>query len=347
MKDEMLTKPGQTKTTVAEIAKRAGVSKATVDRVLNDRKGVQVHTRQHVLSIVRQLNGNESKPPTGLLEAIELDFVIPDNRNAFLAEQARHIQSYCHSVEGVSATIHHLTNANEQAVLQAIGKISDASDGVGIIGMDTAKVRHALRGLNARNIPVITLASDIRQIGRRAYIGIDNYAAGRLAGYLVGKLIAAPGAKAAIILGLRAYLGHEEREMGFRSVLRDQFPHIKIVAEHEVSEDNICARDTLLDLLKVHPDLNGIYCIGAGQTGIIDALNITDKAQSITVIGHGLTDDTRQYLIDGAMDVIINENAEEEARAAVDHLVASARGHVQPALPSIAIQAIFPENIPL
>lgn len=342
-----MTRPGQTKTTVAEIAKRAGVSKATVDRVLNSRDGVQVHTRQHVLSAVRQLKGDEPATPTALLDTIELDFVIPDYRNAFLAEQAHHIETYCRSIEGVSATIHHLTSANEGAVLQAISKISDASHGVGIIGVDTAKVRHALRGLTGRNIPVVTLASDIRQIGRRAYIGMDNYAAGRLAGYLVGKLIAAPRAKTAIILGLRAYLGHEEREMGFRSVLRDQFPHIKIVAEHEVAEDNICARDTLLDLLKVHPDLNAIYCIGSGQTGIIDALNITDKAQSITVIGHGLTNDTRQYLIDGAMDAIINENAEEEARAAVDHLVAAARGHAPPAAQSIAIQAIFPENIPL
>lgn len=343
----MLTKPGQTKITVAEIAKRAGVSKATVDRVLNSRDGVQIHTRQHVLSTVRQLNGDEPIAPTGLLETIELDFVIPDYRNAFLAEQAHHIESYCRSIEGVSSTIHHLSSANEEAVLQAISEISDASDGVGIIGVDTAKVRHALRGLTTHKIPVVTLASDIRQIDRRAYIGIDNYAAGRLAGYLMGKLVAAPRAKTAIILGLRAYLGHEEREMGFRSVLRDQFPHIKIVVEHEVAEDNICARDTLLDLLKVQPDLNGIYCIGSGQTGIIDALNITGKAQSVTVIGHGLTDDTRQYLIDGAMDAIINENAKEEARAAVDHLVAAARGHAQPALHPIAIQAIFPENIPL
>ncbi|WP_306256749.1 LacI family DNA-binding transcriptional regulator [Pararhizobium sp. IMCC21322] len=342
-----MTRPRQTKTTVAEIAKRAGVSKATVDRVLNGRDGVQLHTRQHVLSTVRQLNGDDPTTPTGLHETVELDFVFPDYRNPFLADQAHHIESYCRSIEGVSVTTHHLTSATEAAVLQAINKISDASDGVGIIGVDTAKVRHALRGLDARNIPVVTLASDIRQINRRAYIGIDNYAAGRLAGYLMGKLIVAPRAKTAIILGLRAYLGHEEREMGFRSVLRDQFPHVKIVAEHEVAEDNICARDTLLELLKIHPDLNGIYCIGAGQTGIIDALNITDKAQSITVIGHGLTDDTRQYLIDGAMDAIINEDAEEEARSAVDHLVAAARGHTQPAPPSIAIQAIFPENIPL
>lgn len=347
MRDAFLTVTGQSKTTVAEIAKRAGVSKATVDRVLNGRGGVQVHTKQHVLSVVRQLNGDEPTTPTDFVESIEFDFVIPDYRNAFLTEQARLIETYCRSIEGVSVTIHHLTSANEEAVLQAINKIGDTSGGVGIVGLDTAKVRHALRGFNGRNIPIVTLASDIRQIGRSAYIGIDNYAAGRLAGYLMGKLIALPRAKAAIILGLRAYLGHEEREMGFRSVLRDQFPHIKIVAEHEVAEDNVCARDTLLDLLKVHPDLNGIYCIGSGQSGIIDALNYTGKAQSIIFIGHGLTDDTRQYLIDGAMDVIINENAEEEARAAVDHLLAAARGYAQPALQSIAIQAIFPENIPL
>lgn len=342
-----MKRSGQSKATVAEIAKRAAVSKATVDRVLNERGGVQEHTRQHVLSVVRELSGDVPTTPTDLAVPIKLDFVIPDHRNAFLSDQARHIESYCRSIDGVSMTIHHLTSADEDTVLEAISKIGEASQGVGIIGVDTARVRHALRSLTDRKIPVVTLASDIRQIGRSAYIGIDNYAAGRLAGYLAGTLIPAPRTKTAIILGLRAYLGHEEREMGFRSVLRDQFPHIQIVAEREVAEDNICARDTVLDLLKVHPDLEGIYCIGSGQSGIIDALSSAGKARSITVIGHGLTDDSRQYLIDGTMDAIINENAEEEARAAVDHLIAAARGDALPAQPSIAIQAIFPENIPL
>lgn len=342
-----MTIPSQPKTTVAKIAKRAGVSKATVDRVLNNRGGVQAHTRQHVLSVAQQLNGNAPTPPNSVVENIELDFIIPDFRNQFLAGQSRHIDSYARSLEGVSATIHHLSSANEEAVLQAISGLGDACQGIGIVGVDTPRTRQALRSWTGRDIPVVTLASDIRQIGHHSYIGMDNYAAGRLAGHLVGKLIPAPRAKTAIILGLRAYFGHEEREMGFRSVLRDQFPHIQIVAEYEVAEDNICARDTLLDLLKVHPDLNGIYCIGSGQAGIVEALTITGNAQRTLVVGHGLTDETRRYLIDGSIDAIINENAEEEARSAVDYLVAAARGQALPAVPSISIQAIFRENIPL
>ncbi len=346
-RDVLLNKTGQTRTTVAKIAARAGVSKATVDRVLNERGGVQHHTRQHVLSVVQQLRGGAPNAPTDHLQTVKLAFIIPDHRNAFLADQAQCIEDYCRSLAGVTVTLHHLTSANEAAVLQAIDTIDDGVQGVGVVGVDTAKVRQALRGLTGRKIPVVTLASDIRQIGRRAYIGIDNYAAGRLAGSLVGRLIAKPQGTTAIILGMRAYLGHEEREMGFRSVLRDQFPHMTIVAEREVAEDNNRARDTLLELLKVYPDLDGIYCIGAGQAGIIEALNIADKAHSTIVIGHGLTEDTRRYLIDGTMDAIIHENALEESHSAVDQLVAAARGAPLPALPSISIQAIFRENIPL
>jgi LacI family transcriptional regulator len=315
--------------------------------VLNERSGVQHHTRQHVLSVVEQLKGRAPAAPTGHVQNVKLAFIIPDHRNAFLADQARCIDDYCRSLAGVTVTLHHLTGANEAAILQAIEAIEEDAQGVGVVGVDTARVRQALRGLTGRNIPVVTLASDIRQIGRRAYIGIDNYAAGRLAGSLVGRLTAKPQGTTAIILGMRAYLGHEEREMGFRSVLRDQFPGMTIVAEREIAEDDNRARDTLLELLKVYPDLNSLYCIGAGQTGIIDALNLTGKAHSMVVIGHGLTEDTRQYLVDGSMDAIIHENAQEEARCAVDQLVSAARGAPVPELPSISIQAIFRENIPL
>ena len=43
-----------------EIARAARVSKATVDRVLNQRPGVQDHTRSHVLAIMAQLAGEKS-----------------------------------------------------------------------------------------------------------------------------------------------------------------------------------------------------------------------------------------------------------------------------------------------
>ena len=43
------------RTTVSQIAREAGVSPATVDRVLNDRDGVRPRTREIVLQVARKL----------------------------------------------------------------------------------------------------------------------------------------------------------------------------------------------------------------------------------------------------------------------------------------------------
>lgn len=340
-----MARTGKKKITVAQIAASAGVSKATVDRVLNGRNGVQLHTRNHVERVMQSLRGDNAPVNHASEKVLRFDFFIPDNHNNFLAQQADYIETYAKSLPSVSVRIHRLANASEEAVLAALSTLNDNTNGVGIIAMDTPKIREALSALIARNIPIVTLASDISKINRCAYVGIDNFSAGKLAGYLMGRFIQQANAKVSLILGLRSYRGHEEREMGFRSILRDKFPRIQIVGESEIGEDDRRASDAVVHMLNSHPDLAGIYCVGAGQPGLIQTLNARNIEDKICVIGHGLTGLTQRYLIDGSIDVVIHEDAQQEARDAVDHLTAIARSENAPVLRPISIEAIFSENI--
>lgn len=61
--------------------------------------------------------------------------------------------------------------------------------GVGVIALDHPIVREAIRELAASHVKVVTIASDILHVPRVAYIGIDNRAAGRLAGYLLDRFL--------------------------------------------------------------------------------------------------------------------------------------------------------------
>ena len=69
------------------------------------------------------------------------------------------------------------------------------TQGVGVIALDHPTVREAIRSLSANDIKVVTIASDILHVPRVAYIGIDNRAAGRLAGYLLNRFMG-PDARA-------------------------------------------------------------------------------------------------------------------------------------------------------
>ena len=329
-----------------EISEKAGVSKATVDRVINNRTGVQDHTRRHVLSVMAEITG---KHPDGRSDAddLQLDFVIPDSHNAFMSQLIEHLQAHALQRKGVRVAIHHLSGIRVNDVAATLDMLCETSRAVGLIALDHPKVRAAVRRLCDKGTAVASMASDIRHVPRAAYIGVDNRAAGRLAGYLTGRLLPTVTGNAALILGARAYHGHEEREMGFRSVLRERYTDLKIVAEREIHENVDWAYAESRAILEAHPDLDAIYCIGAGQPGVARALIDNGRAESVVFVAHGLSSDTRGYLLDGVMDVVIDEDTSVMADQAVDCLVAATRSAPVPPRPAIRIQAIFPENLPV
>ncbi|MDQ6433793.1 LacI family DNA-binding transcriptional regulator [Mesorhizobium sp. LHD-90] len=327
-----------------EIARTAGVSKATVDRVLNNRPGVQEHTRKHVLAIVAELAGTLS--PDAQQSRIRLDFVLPGGENAFITDLAREIERQVELRGDVDVVVHRLNGITPEEIAAKLGSLRPTTQGVALIGLDSPSVREAVRKLVAAGIPVLTLVSDISHVGRVNYVGIDNRAAGRLAGYLIGRFLPGSAGKVALIAGALAYRGHEEREMGFRHVLQESFPRLNIVAAREVQEDAGRAYSEVRALLAEHDDLVAIYCIGAGHEGIARALTEAGRENAIVFIGHDLTEDTRQFLLSGVMDAAIDQNARVEAREAVDRLVRAVRNESNVSTATVRIQSVFRENIP-
>ena len=134
-------------------------------------------------------------------------------------------------------------------------------------------VREAVNSLVGRGVQVVTLISDLSNSRRAAYVGMDNRAAGRTAGYLVGRLLDARGGQVAMIAGSLSYRGHEEREMGFLHVMREMFPQLGVLGLREGHDDANNNYKQARNLLAQHGDLVGFYNIGGGSGGIGRALN--------------------------------------------------------------------------
>jgi len=77
------------KTTIADIAKQAGVSKATVSRVLNNKpEGVGAETRLKIQEIIRVTGFQPSGVARGLAtgKSHSVGLIIPDITNPFYAQ---------------------------------------------------------------------------------------------------------------------------------------------------------------------------------------------------------------------------------------------------------------------
>ncbi len=297
---------------IVDVARRAGVSTATVDRVLNHRPGVRPATVQSVLKAAAELG---YLPQDDLYKAMRpqpmrLVFLLPAGTNRFLnmlgdsVESAReqfeplNVQCRCKFVEGF----------NPQVLVENLLREGKRADGIAFMALEHPLVREAVNTLVEKNVHVITLISDLSSSRRAAYVGLDNRAAGRSAGLLLGRFIGPRPGKVAMIAGSRHYRGHEEREMGFQHIIEEKFPALQVVGLREGHDDAQTNYVQSRQLLEQYPDLVGIYNIGGASDGVAKALKEAGRDQSTVFIGHGLTPDTRALLVDGSMDALINQN---------------------------------------
>jgi len=341
----MNTSGDQRKPRVIDIALQAGVSTATVDRVLNGRPGVRDKTVRKVLDAVDRLGTSTARPrvipsvPAGLT----IDVVLAGGAGFANDVLSSELQAYCERV-GFSYRRTFSRRMVPEALCHALdGCLERRTDGVIVQPLDHPLVRDAIARLARQGVPVICILTDLPASDRLAYVGLDNRAAGRAAGLLTGRLCGDPG-KLAFFAGGELYRSHEEREAGFRSVIRDSFGHLEVMATFASGDDPHRNYAMTRDLLKDCDNLRGICCIGGGNRGIEKALLESDRWRRIIYCAFNLTPLTRNGLLTGVFDVVVHQDMGRAARAAVDSLVQ----HFEDKAPSpgrIPTELIMVENL--
>ena len=337
------------KATISDIAKNCGLSTATVDRVLNNRGGVSAANRQRVLEAAKQLGYLPMADAVTLpSRPAHLEFFLPIGQNAFMADLAKHIEDYASRLPLVaSCRMHDLKGISPKALQAAVDNLSLKTDGVGVIAIDHPKTRNILREIAEAGPRLVTLVSDVPAAPRAAYIGIDNRVAGRTAALLMGRFLGGRTGHLAIVVGSRSYRGHEEREMGFRSVLNEEFPGLIVTSAVDINDEPEASYASAARTLQQEPELLGIYCVGAGRSGIAQAMREAKLKRKPVFICHDLTRETRGYLVDDLVDVVIDQNARLIAEQAIIRLLGSIASSA-PYLTKKFIEPrlIFRENVP-
>ena len=336
--------------TIEDVAARAGVSVATVDRVLNARASVRPLNAKRVEAAIRALNYHPDRLAARLARGREYRFcfVLPRGDNVFMKALEREIGSHARhlATERVSADILYTDVFDASELAAALDRI-EGYDGIAVVALDHPRVREAINSLVARGIEVVTLVSDIPSASRAHFVGIDNYAAGRTAASLLGRFVGPRKGKVGMIAGSLALRDHVERQFGFEQVISREYANLEVLPVREARDENARVETVSRSLLRDHPDLVAIYNAGGGQAGVVAALEATGRVSDVIFVAHELTASTRRHLVRGTVDALINQDVGHMARSTARSLTALREG--RPSVPGqehIRIDIFLRDNMP-
>ena len=303
--------------TVKQIAAQAGISTATVDRVLNQRPGVHAQTRLRVEHAVAEL---ERRAAASLAIGWNLYVdVIMHSPARFTTLVRTAIERAMADLDPfrVSARFHlHEDIGTTELVRLLEARAADRPGGIILKASDEPAIAEAVNRVTARGVPVVTLVTDLPRSQRLAYVGMDNRAAGRTAAFLLGRLLGERKGAVIAHLGSHNFRGEEEREIGFRALLRERFPKLSVV---EVSDSYGLDRETrrrIAQCLKERRDIIAVYSMGGGNRGILQAFDDVQRPV-LAFIGHDLDAENHALLKAGRIDAIIDHDLVADARDAL------------------------------
>ncbi len=316
--------------TITDLARQAGVSVATVDRVLNRRLPVREDTALRVVSAAEEIGYHA----TGLLKRRltevprrTLGFLLQKRNDAFYQSFGAELVRAARAFQAIEAKpmVEFVDELVPQKIAARIRELSEKCDALAVVAVDHPTVNEAVEDVAARGKRVFTLLSDITTPKRSCFLAVDSRKAGRTAGWAIARLSKQPG-KVGILLGSHRYLSQEIAEISFRSYMREHAPEFQLLEPIINLDDERIAYEAVTGMLGSNPDLAGIYVAGGGQDGLIRALRDGGRGRKVISVCNELVPTTRAALIDGMIDLSLRTPIEAMSEKTVQLMALAVSG---------------------
>lgn len=312
--------------TLRNLAEAAGVSLATVNRVLAGAANVRAPTRILVQDAAQRIGfyglGTiqarvAASRPKWRFGVILLQPHRPFYQN--VAEALRRAAADRTDAD-IDLRIEFLEDLTPQNTADRALAMARDCQAICITSAVHPVVTEAVTRIQALGVHVFALVGQLSATGQVPYIGLDNWKVGRTAGWTFANVCKAPG-KIGILMGNPRYRNQEMNEAGFRSYFREHAPGFTLLDPLSTFEAAAVAQEMTERLLVEHPDLAGLYVSGGGISGALSALRAQGRAGQIVVVGYDLMDVTRAALLDGTLTLVISHPLERLAGDAIDGMM--------------------------
>jgi LacI family transcriptional regulator len=312
--------------TIPDLAEAAGVSVATVNRVLSGAANVRLATRERVQQAAEAIGfygvGSIQARVAAARPRLRFGILLLQPHRPFYQNVARALEDAAATATGadVELRIDFLEDLSPQNIATHALDMAQSCHAVCLTAAVHPVVVQALDTIQAQGIPVFALISQLSVTGQMSYIGLDNWKVGRTSAWTFANVCKSPG-KIGILMGNPRYRNQEMNEAGFRSFFREHAPGFSLLEPISTFESSAVAQEMTEKLLSGHPDLSGLYISGGGISGALAALRSSGRAGSIVVVGYDLMDITRAALLDGTMTLVISHPLNRLAREAIDGMI--------------------------
>jgi ABC-type sugar transport system, periplasmic component len=296
--------------TIQEIANRAGVSRGTVDRALNNRGRIKPDVAEKILSIANELgykSPKKRKPQE--ISYFKIGVVTQLAKSSFTLPIKQGLKAAINllSSRNIECLVKEIQGVDEHSQLAALEELEENNvDAIALMPVESEQIRKKIDELTEKGILVATFNSDSLASRRSWFIGLDNERSGKTAAGLMAKLTQGKGK----LLAITGYFGNSvssQRVDGFVKRLQD-YPDLELIGVQGSFDEATEVKKIVLDALKNFDDLAGIVVFSSGQKGVIDAFNEQKVDQRPFVIVYDLTSGNIEGLKNNQIDFLIDQD---------------------------------------
>lgn len=321
---------------IKEVAIKANVSMATVDRVIHNRTGVAKKTREKILEILKEVNyqPNIYARRLATLKPMRFASLIPrvSDETSFWAAPLNGIQEAEQTIAkyGIKLDKFFFDLSDTQSFVQSADRILKGNyNGVLLAPSFIQESVTFVKACDSLNIPYVFINSDIPDNQSLSYIGPDLFQSGYLAAHLISFLVR-PGDDILILNISREMSNHHHllrKEDGFRAYLKDNKKTNNIIKRDMTKTDYPSIRKMLSGVLK--ENIRVVFVTNS-RVSFVARYFKESGIENVMLIGYDLLEQNIKYLEMDIIHFLICQKPQEGAYKGIMQLYQTLVNFAQP-----------------